>query len=103
MVNELEVQQLTKRINSMSQELAALKLQMRNHLGTKPGALTLDNPNPNIFPVVEAISRITATRDNEFALASVRAIPGASASILFVCLGDNANPTAYDWRTVGTG
>lgn len=101
--NELEMEQLTKRVQGMSQEIASLKIQLRNHLGTKPGAVTLDNPHTNIFPVVEAISRVPATRDNEFALASVRAIPGSNASILFVCLGDSANPTVYDWRTVGTG
>ena len=100
MVNELEVQQLTKRVSGLSQELAAIKQRMGNHLGTKPGASTLDNPHTNIFPVVEDVTRIAATAENEFALAAERAVPGTSAAKIYICLADSSSPLGYSWTSI---
>ncbi|KKL97571.1 hypothetical protein LCGC14_1833190 [marine sediment metagenome] len=53
--------------------------------------------------VVEALSRITASRDRRFQMVLIKAIPGTSADILYMCLGNNANPTVYSWKAVATG
>ena len=55
---------------------------------------------PINLPVVDALSRIPATREREGEFVMVKAIPGTSESIVYVCLGDNANPTVYTWQRV---
>jgi hypothetical protein len=55
------------------------------------------------IPVVDALSRIPASKEREGKLVRVAAVPGTSASILYVCLGDDASTTAYSWVTVATG
>ncbi len=55
------------------------------------------------IPVVDALSRVTATQEREGKLVRVAAVPGSSASILYVCLGDNAATTAYSWVSVASG
>lgn len=77
--------------------------ELGRHIGPKYGGSGLELPHPTGTPVVESTSRITASRENEFQFISVKAIPGTSASILYVCLGDNANPTVYSWVQVATG
>lgn len=54
-------------------------------------------------PVIDALSRIPASKEREGKYVRVVAVPGTSASILYVCLGDDASTTAYSWVTVATG
>lgn len=53
--------------------------------------------------VVEATTRITASKENEFQRIFVRAVPGTSAAKEYVCLGSSASPTTYSWVEVASG
>ena len=53
--------------------------------------------------VVEALSRVTASRDRRFQMVLIKAVPGTSADILYMCLGNNAATTVYSWVVVATG
>ncbi len=65
-----------------------------------PTQINFDQVN---IPVVDALSRIAASKEREGKLVRVTAVPGSSASTLYVCLGDNADPTAFSWVTVASG
>ena len=78
----------------------------RRHLGTKQGGRSLDTPHPVVFPIIEVLTRLPATRDREFQIIVVPGIPGTSASKLYICLGDASSPPVYSWvdfLAVGAG
>ena len=61
------------------------------------------NRNLGEIQLVEVLSRVTASVDRRFQMVVVKAIPGTSADILYICLGNNASPTVYSWKAIATG
>ena len=55
------------------------------------------------FEVVDSIARYPASREREFSFVFVKPVPGTGPSILYVCLGNGATPTAYNWVEVASG
>ena len=73
------------------------------HQGTKGGGRTQSQPHVADVPIVEALTRVPASREREFQFIAIKNIPGSSASKLYMCLADNATPPVYSWVQVATG
>ena len=73
------------------------------HQGAKGGARTQSLPHVADIPIVEATTRIPASREREFQFIAVKNVPGSSASILYICLANNAATPVYGWVQVATG
>lgn len=72
-----------------------------------PTATPTPDRSPNVLKslgdiqVVESLDRVPATREREFQIVVVKAVPGTSSANMYVCLGDNASTTAYAWIPLG--
>ncbi len=56
------------------------------------------------FQVVEALTRVPATKEREFQIVVVKAVPGTSSANMYVCLADAEATSGYAWSSiVGAG
>jgi hypothetical protein len=73
--------------------------KLETHIGSNLGVV----PHRNTVPVVLSTADIAPSAINRGQMIIVRAVPGSTADILYVCLGDNGATTGYSWVQVATG
>lgn len=104
MVNSptVDLEYLERQNNKLKADLEKLKKLLNEH--TQGQAASVSNiAHPGNIPEVNSISEVAATADNRGEFLLVRAVPGSTANILYVCLGDNAATTGYSWIQVASG
>ena len=87
---------------SLEASIERINSQLQNHVGSKV-ADAASKPHLAVHRQVNAITEIAPSRQNEFTIIALRAIPGTASAKIYICLGDNAATTAYSWVEVAAG
>lgn len=76
---------------------------------TTPTVSPTPDRSPNVLKnlgdiqVVETLSRVPATREREFQIVVVKAVPGTSSANMYVCLADAEATSGYAWNSIVGG